>query len=70
MRENYNMKSMLFSVTQHDIVLTSLTYDMDMTIESGENMLKELMKKADYYDNVLIEQYACTPKLEETWSYK
>jgi serine protease Do len=66
LRENYNMKSMLFSVTQHDIVLTSLTYDMDMTIESGENMLKELMKKADYYDNVLIEQYACTPKLEET----
>jgi serine protease Do len=56
---------MLFSVSQHDIVLSSLTYDMDMTVESGERILKELMQKADYYDNILIEQYGCTAKLEE-----
>ncbi|MCC7030101.1 MAG: trypsin-like peptidase domain-containing protein [Chitinophagaceae bacterium] len=66
LRENYNLKSMLFSVSQHDIVLSSLTYDMDMTVESGERMLKELMMKADYYDNILIEQFGCSPKLEES----
>jgi hypothetical protein len=38
---------------------------MDITPESGENMIKELLQKADYYDNILIEQYSCTPKLEE-----
>ncbi|HQW45494.1 MAG TPA: trypsin-like peptidase domain-containing protein [Chitinophagaceae bacterium] len=66
LRENYHMKSMLFSVSQQDIILTSLTYDMDMTAQSGEKMLKELMTKADYYDNLLIEQFGCLPKLEES----
>lgn len=60
------MKSMLFSVSPHDIVLTILTYDMDISVESGELMLKQLMEKADYYYNVLIEQYGCAPKLEES----
>ncbi len=66
LRENYGMKSMLFSVSQQDIVLSSLTYDLDMTVESGERMLRELMVKADHYDNLLLEQYGCTPKLEES----
>jgi serine protease Do len=65
LRENYALKNMLFSVTEQDIILTSLSHDMDITPESGENMIKELLQKADYYDNILIEQYSCTPKLEE-----
>lgn len=65
LRENLAMKSMLFSVSQHDIVLSSLSYDMDITMESGERMLKELFQKADYYDNFLIEKYGCEPRLEE-----
>ena len=60
------MKSMLFSVAQQDIILSSLAYDMDMTAESSESMLKELFSKSDYYDNILIEKYGCTPKLEES----
>jgi serine protease Do len=65
LRENSQMKSMLFSVNQQDIVLSSLTYDMDMTAESGEEMLSALFKKADFYDNTLMEQFGCTPRLEE-----
>ncbi|MBL7766785.1 MAG: trypsin-like peptidase domain-containing protein [Chitinophagaceae bacterium] len=66
MKENYNLKSMLFSVAEHDIVLSSLTYDMDLTIENGEIMMKALFEKADYYDNYLIDTYQCTPRLEES----
>lgn len=65
LRENYQLKRMLFSVSNQDIILSSLTYDMDMTAESGEKMFKELFQKADYYDDLLIEQYGCLPKLEE-----
>lgn len=65
LRENFRMKSMLFSVAEHEVVLSSLTYDMDMTAETGEKMLRELMQKADYYDNFLIEQMGCERKLEE-----
>jgi hypothetical protein len=38
---------------------------MDMTAESGEEMLSALFKKADFYDNTLMEQFGCTPRLEE-----
>jgi serine protease Do len=66
LRENANLKSMLFSVSAQDIILSSSTYDTDMTTESGEKMLKELFAKADYYDTLLIEKYNCIPKLIES----
>jgi serine protease Do len=65
LRENHSLKSMLFSVSQQDIVLTSLSYDMDISPESGERMLKSLFEKADYYDTLLIEKFGCEPRLEE-----
>lgn len=66
LRENFMLKSMLFSVSQQDIVLSSLSYDMDITLESAERMLRELFQKSDYYDNMLIEKYGCERRLEES----
>jgi serine protease Do len=66
LRENAIMKSMLFSVMAQDIILSSSTYDMDMSAESGERMLRDLFAKADYYDTLLIEKYKCLPKLIES----
>lgn len=65
LRENTKMKSMLFSVNQQDIILSSLTYDMDMSLEAGEQMFNALFKKADFYDNVLLSDYGCQARLEE-----
>lgn len=65
LRENSRMKSTLFSVDGNEVVLSSLTFDMDISADSGERMLRELMQKADYYDNYLIEKMACMPRLEE-----
>ncbi len=65
LRENFKLNGMLFSVAQQDIILTSLAFDMDMTVENGERMFNDLLQKADYYDNYLIETFGCTPKLEE-----
>ena len=65
LRENFGLRSKLFALQGDTIVLSSLLYDLELTVASGEAMFRELFQKADYYDNVLIEQYGCTPVLEE-----
>lgn len=65
LKENNKMQGMLFSINGQNIVLSSLIYDLDLTVESGEKAFRELFQKADYYDNILIEQFGCQPILEE-----
>ncbi len=65
LKENYSLSGMLFSVNKQNIFLSSLSYDLDMTLESGIKMFKSLFEKADYYNNILIEQYQCQPKMED-----
>ena len=40
--------------------------DDEVKIESGLSLFKNLFTKGDYYDNVLIEQYACQA-LNKEW---
>jgi serine protease Do len=65
LKENYKLRCMLLSLHGENIVLSSLVYDLDITRESGEFQFKELFKKADYYDTLLIEKFNCQPILEE-----
>lgn len=65
LKENNNMHSMLFSLHGDNIVLSSLLYDLDVTVESGEAMFRDHFQRADYYDTLLMEQYQCLPILEE-----
>ncbi len=65
LKENSKMQGMLFSINGQNIVLSSLIYDIDLTVESGEKAFRELFLKADHYDNILIEQFGCRPILEE-----
>jgi serine protease Do len=65
LKENCTLKGMLFSTNGENIVLSSLVNDVDLTAESGELLFKNLFEKADYYDNLLMEQYGCRPILEE-----
>jgi len=57
LRENYKMKNLLFSTYQQNIVLSFLIYDKYFNIETGKKVMENLLKKADYYDNILVEQY-------------
>ena len=65
LKENYDLESVLFSVNNQDIVLSSMIYDHYLTYESGLEEIKELLKKADYYDNYLIENYGALPRVED-----
>jgi serine protease Do len=63
--ENYNLKSMQFSIEQQEIILSTITFNLELSIERGEIMFKELFTKADFYDTYLIDTFGCKPILEE-----
>ena len=65
LKENYHMRSKLFSLQGDNIVLSSLIYDMELSVENGTPLFDDLFRKADFYDTLLIEQYGCQPILEE-----
>jgi len=62
LRENFNLDRLTFSVSNQDIVLSFLIYYEELQLETGVRIFNDLFKKADYYDNILIEQYGALPK--------
>ena len=65
LRENFQLKGKFFSVHEGSVVLSSLVYDLDINLNTGEEMFRDLVDKADHYDTVLIDQFGCIPNLEE-----
>lgn len=65
LKENNVMHGTLFSLHGENIVLSTLLYDLDLTVEHGEATFRNLFKKADEYDTLLMEQYGCLEILEE-----
>lgn len=65
LRENYNLESMMFSVSNQDIILSTFIFDQYLTFETGLETIKRLFKNADKYDSVLIEQYGAQKRVTE-----
>jgi len=65
LRENYTMRTELFSLQGDSVVLSALLYDLDLTVERGETMFRNLFRRADFYDSLLIKEYGCLPILVE-----
>jgi serine protease Do len=65
LQENYNLHGKLFSLQGDSIVLSSLLYDLELSADAGISMFKDLFQRADFYDNLLMEQYGCQPILQE-----
>jgi serine protease Do len=57
LRENYSNNAMTLSVHEQDILLSLLIFDRYLNEDTGVEMLGALFQKADYYDNVLVEQF-------------
>ncbi len=65
LKENYKLKGLSFSVMQQDIAITAMQiFDQDLNIETGTDLFKRLFKKADDYDDALIDMGA-VPLAEE-----
>ena len=64
LRENYTNSAMTLSVHGQDILLSLLIYDRYLDEDTGIELLEALFQKADYYDNILVEQYEAIWKNE------
>jgi serine protease Do len=66
LKENYDIENVFFSVSNQDIVITTIVFDQYLTYETGLEEIQALLKKADYYDNLLIENYGALPRVEDS----
>ncbi|RPI17217.1 MAG: serine protease [Ignavibacteriae bacterium] len=62
LRQNYDLEDVMFSVNNQDIILSTLIFDQYLTYETGLATFKDLFRYADYYDNLLVEQYGAVPR--------
>ena len=64
LRENMALEGLTLSInpSEQDIVLSLLVYDRDLNVETGASLFKRLFDNADYYDNILVEQYGASWK--------
>jgi len=62
LRQNYITKGLTFSISQKDIVLSLIIYDRHLNTDTAKELLQNLLERADYYDNVLVEEYGATWK--------
>jgi serine protease Do len=57
LRQNHEMETLSFSVRGQEIVLSLVIYDRYLSLETGMRLFRNLFERADYYDNVLVEQF-------------
>ncbi|MEO1517300.1 MAG: trypsin-like peptidase domain-containing protein [Bacteroidota bacterium] len=57
LKQNYQTQGLAFSVKGQDIVLSLLIYDRYLNADTAARLFKHLFERADYYDNILVEQY-------------
>ena len=57
LRQNHQLDGFSFSIKDQDIILSLLIFDQYLNQETGVKLFKELFEKADYYDNILVEEY-------------
>jgi serine protease Do len=56
LRQNYLIKGLTFSIYEDDIVLSLIIYDRHLNNDTAVELLQNLLERADYYDNVLVEE--------------
>ncbi len=62
LRQNHENEGLTFSVKGQDIVLSLLVYDRYLNKETGIKLIKHLFQRADYYDDILVDDYGSTWK--------
>jgi len=58
------MEGLNFSIKEQDIILSLLIYDRYLNVDTGIQLFKHLFEKADYYDNILVEEYGALWKTD------
>lgn len=66
LRQNYDIDGLTFSIKGQDIILSLLIFDRYLNVETGMELFNRLFEQADYYDNILVEEYGASWKYEQT----
>jgi len=64
LRENYKLDGLTFSVKGQDIILSLLIYDKYFDDQTSRLFFNTLFDKADHYDNILVEEFGASWKVE------
>lgn len=65
LKQNYEIEGLNFSIKGKDIILSLLIYDRYLNVDTGIQLFKHLFERADYFDNILVEQYGARWKNDE-----
>lgn len=65
LKENYKIEGLNFSIKDRDIMLSLLIYDRYLNVDTGMELFVHLFERADYFDNILVEQYGALWKYED-----
>lgn len=57
LKQNYFNKGMSFSIKDDNLILSLAIYDQHLHLEACKKLLASLIKSADRYDNILINQF-------------
>lgn len=55
--ENDLLEGLTLSLKSEQIILSLLIHDRQFNTQNGKKLFQMLFEKADYYDNILVEQY-------------
>ncbi|MEN0003992.1 MAG: trypsin-like peptidase domain-containing protein [Bacteroidota bacterium] len=65
LKANHQIEGLNFSIKGMDIMLSLLIYDRYLNADTGIKLFKHLFERADYFDNILVEEYGARWKYEE-----
>jgi serine protease Do len=65
LRQNHKIEGLSFSIIGHDILLSATVYDYFLNKETIATLFEKLFSKADFFDNILIEQYGAIARIQE-----
>jgi serine protease Do len=65
LKANHKVEGLNFSIKGMDIMLSLLIYDRYLNVDTGMKLFKHLFERADYFDNILVEEYGAQWKYEE-----
>ena len=58
--ENAKLSYLQFSISENSIYISYIIVDSSLTIDEGKVAIQRLLKSADKYDNILIEEFGAT----------
>ncbi len=57
LEENHDLRGLAFSINNQDVVLSFIILEKYFNLETALPIFENLIKKADYYDDILVERF-------------